>query len=129
MLGISNNQKIHNRFKRETRKLVFKQYNGFLKMCKASAKAFGTKRLPLTTINNFLEKCKVETLDLDPVTLDRVKKLNSTFDTMKNVCEIQSRDTIKDDKISISEISHFVTKFKESFIQAQESDVAPITDK
>lgn len=123
MLRKSKEQKIHQRFKAQTRKLVFKQYDGFLKMCKASAKAFGTERLPLTTINNFLDKCKVQTNELDGPALDRVNILNSTFDTMKNVCRIQSESTIKDDKISINEIEKFVQDFKESFIESQNSDI------
>ena len=123
MFGISKEQKAHQKFKRQTRKLVFKQYDGFLKLCKSTAKAFGTERIPLKNVNEFLDMCKVETNDISPAVQDRINLLNSTFDTMKNVCRKQSESTIKDGRISIAEIEKFVQDFKDTFVEAQNKDI------
>lgn len=110
-----------NRFKRDTRKLVFKQYDGIVTMCKAIAKSWQTERIPLKTVNETIDKAKVVFTEKDPVVMDRVNKLNSTFETFKKVLQLRSQETMNDGKISMNEIRHFVDRFKEEFTKAQDA--------
>lgn len=118
----SKEQRIHNRFKRETRKLVFKQYNGIVTMCESIAKAWSAERIPLESVNEMIDNAQIINTENDPVVVDRVEKFNETLRIFKNVLKMRSMETMKDGKISIPEIKHFVEKFKSSFIEGQNSD-------
>lgn len=105
------------RYHKQLKKLVFKQYNGIMKMAQGVANNFGVQRLPLKTVNEIIDKAIVKSDNADESTANKVRILNGTFETLKNVCRIQSRDTLNDDQISINELQFFVNQFKESFLE------------
>lgn len=119
---VSKKKRAHNRFKREIRAFTFKQYDGILKMCKSTAKEWETRRLPLKTVNQFVDLARLVSEEVDPVIQSKVESFNKTLDIFKNVLRIRSKETMNDGKISINEIEHFVAEFKKSFIEGQNQD-------
>ncbi len=92
-------------------------------MCESIAKKWETGRIPLKTLNEIVDKAMVISKKLDGPTLEKVEIFNNTLTIFKNVCKIQSEETMKDGNISISEIKMFVKKFKDSFTEAQNNAV------
>lgn len=105
------------KFKRVTKKMVFKRYDSILVSVKQVERAYGVKRIPLEMLKKFIDAAMIEN-SKDPNFQTFVKHFNKTLDSIY-LFSIDNGKLFGDNCVSFMELKQWIDALKAAFIKGQ----------